>query len=77
MEIFPNPVTDELNIRTNENSGSYSFSLADITGKVVVKTEGDLTGQDIKVQLSLLNTGMYIATISINGKNYIEKVSIQ
>lgn len=77
IEIYPNPATDELNVKfPNNTNEAYTFTLTDVTGKVV-HTKNGTTNNSATIKLPNVSSGVYIATVSIGGKNHIEKVTIQ
>jgi len=69
MNIFPNPVKDYLNIRSNVND-TYTIEISDIMGRVLTILEmNNLTTQ---IDLSSLIPSIY--TLKFRKKNEIIKV---
>ena len=60
LNIYPNPVTEVLNIKIPDsaslNPNSTSFEIYDVTGKLVMNIEDVLNN---KINVSELNTGVY------------------
>lgn len=54
--LYPNPASSVAVIQTN-NKGAISYSLNDITGKVILNGEGN------EINLSNLNNGIYFVTV--------------
>lgn len=78
FEIYPNPATTELILEFGNNTkGYYSFTLKDITGKIVTLTEGVINLPTTKVNLPKLSPGVYMATIQTDKTKYTRKISIQ
>ena len=77
VSLYPNPATTELTIECAAATGQYRFILTDITGKAVVKKSGSILAGKTTIQLPNLNTGMYIAKISIDGYTSTKKVIIE
>jgi endoglucanase Acf2/uncharacterized protein YjdB len=61
--VYPNPVSDELNLRFEENIYT-SIQLRDITGKLVYAT--DLTGTQHAINMSGFDSGVYVLVLSGN-----------
>lgn len=70
IHIFPNPVTDELNISWNMTSEKMNVSLMDLTGKVLIRKE--VYNQLEQLDLSHLSSGVYIVRID-SGKGVLTK----
>lgn len=66
--IYPNPVTDELNIYTNNNS-IYGITLFAVNGKRVLKKKVDATLLEHKINTSHLAKGMYALRLFIQGSD--------
>ena len=76
-EAYPNPVVDKfvtIDITAKENS-SWSVRTVDIAGHTVKLQNADLVKgvNKLKVDLSVLATGIYFLKIENNGKAYIRK----
>jgi hypothetical protein len=61
ISVFPNPASDVLNIRTEENVEKGLITISDVTGKVVC--ESVMQGNNTSVNLSQLQGGVYIYKI--------------
>ena len=61
FKVFPNPVSDIVTITSTENSSLKSIAIFNIFGQIVYKTS--LSGNYNKINLSELNTGIYIYKI--------------
>ena len=72
FDVFPNPVSDNLMIRTNipesalQDIGSLVFELYDIYGALIRKTVADLEESSNQINVSNLNNGMYFLKIIKN-----------
>lgn len=77
IAIFPNPASTELNIDFDNAKGTYSFTLTDITGKIVLNNSGNIQASTLSIQLPQLSSGMYIATVETSGNTHTEKINIQ
>lgn len=65
--IYPNPVTDILNIEIlNENTGTVTFTLLDMQGRVI--QEFSTLNNNSVINLSELNPGAYILYITTNNE---------
>jgi hypothetical protein len=57
IEIYPNPISNELNIEATGNNGVVNFKIINSTGAVVYKSSFI---QKTTIQTSKLDTGLYI-----------------
>lgn len=67
LELFPNPVDNELTINTQSESGeSIEIRIIDVKGKTVYsQTSRTLPGNNlIKIQLSHLPKGLYVCRVT-------------
>ncbi len=71
ITIFPNPIVDYLNIKSNFISGIRDVQILDIKGNIVFK-KSILT--DEKINLTELNNGIYFLKLMDKNKNYIQKL---
>lgn len=71
FDVFPNPASNELNIRpvASALTADMSLTVCDINGKILFRKEiGNIqSGQTIKQDVSKLATGTYLLKISSNG----------
>jgi len=68
FNIYPNPVSDELYIVHNYNE--VAFKLYSIEGKLVLKGFLD----NLKINVSSLEKGLYILQLENNGKTEVKKI---
>jgi len=75
FKLYPNPVSNILNIENTVNSGIYTVELFNITGKSVFKT----ISSDKLLQLSLadFSKGIYILEISTDIGIFRERIIIE
>jgi hypothetical protein len=67
IQVYPNPASNFLNIKLK---GNASLTISDLQGKTFLNSNYDgINGIDI----SQLNTGIYLVTIQQNGKMYHAK----
>ena len=67
LNIFPNPVSDQINI-SFENSGNYSLTIFNISGQKVFSQIN--INNNISIDASILNSGLYILRVFDNVSNY-------
>lgn len=82
FDLYPNPANDVINIRTADNqiSGNTQIMIVDITGKVVLMENVNLTGSDNVVELNVANLtkGIYLVNIlGQNGARAAQKLIVQ
>lgn len=71
--IYPNPFSDKLTIQLNENEANFSATIYDIRGKLII--EKKLTNLNNELDLSNINSGMYICSlVSNNNKKTIKLI---
>jgi aminopeptidase N len=70
--ISPNPVNDNLTILFNSSNKTYDITLTTIAGKNIINKSA--TSETFSLNLSFLNSGIYILNISEEGKTYSEKI---
>jgi len=74
VKVYPNPTTDYINFEiSNLDNSKLSIQLFDVSGKLV--KENSTSTNNLRMNLSDLQSGTYFATISLNGQ-LIEKKSI-
>lgn len=71
--IFPNPANNVLNIKVKKNFGDVTMRLTDINGRIVLTKNANLSS-DAQLNISALQSGMYILTIKGEGINTNDKI---
>ncbi|MBU4537928.1 MAG: M28 family peptidase [Weeksellaceae bacterium] len=72
LRIYPNPSSDFINIEMlNHNLKKYAFSITDLSGKLLIKSENTK-----KVDISKLSPGVYLGTMSIDDYKSTKKIII-
>lgn len=75
IHIYPNPASDELNIELINKQDQAELALYDMNGRNVIKR--DIHGDFEKVSTSNLPAGIYLLTLSSNGKMiHTQKIEI-
>ncbi len=80
ISVYPNPAKGAVNVSWNiATTGTATITVSDVTGRIVLSTTADMTSANgtTKVDVSMLNAGMYLISVKNNGVNYNTKVSIQ
>lgn len=66
--MYPNPVTNTLNIQINNaTAGTYQVAAFDFSGKMVINTQVNLQGNVASVDMSQLPVGMYSVFLEKEG----------
>jgi hypothetical protein len=68
FNIYPNPVSNTLNIQLDNNSSNFSVSIYDISGKVIFSNYKFPKSIRVSIDVSHLSTSMYLLVISMEGK---------
>lgn len=74
-KIYPNPTSNEINIKVSKNFGEVKITMFDINGRKVVDQKANLEGT-ININFGSLQTGIYIMNISGQSININEKIII-
>lgn len=79
--LFPNPAKDQLTIRFDfGTSADATVIIRDITGKVVFNRHlgSNISGtRDFALDISALNSGLYMAELSYNDNKIVSKLNVQ
>jgi len=65
VEIYPNPATEYLNILSDLNQNMDRITITDSTGKKVL----DIPGNTYQINVSMLNSGMYLLRMVSKGSS--------
>jgi hypothetical protein len=77
FEIYPNPAKGFFRISTSKNQTIKSISVLDLTGKSVFRKENVTTAGEIYFNESqLLNQGIYIIQVEMNGSVFSKKLFV-
>lgn len=68
IEIYPNPVSNQLNIIGLSNESEVEMKVFDIQGKLILSQKGTINELDIRS----LKSGMYILTVDVNGDRVLK-----
>jgi hypothetical protein len=79
LMIFPNPATSKLIIRSNSTVAIQRIELLNLYGKSIKQFENIASSndQDIVIDLSGINSGVYFAIIHGKGARTVKKIMIQ
>ncbi len=61
ISVYPNPVTDKLNIRFPE-AGDYGVSLYDLTGREIIQIQSN-SADHIQLDVNALGQGQYVLKV--------------
>ncbi len=70
LQLFPNPVEDKLNIRTN-TTGKMLVNIMDINGKLLIKKQ--TVNSSVPIDLSTLSSGIYFAAVETGSGTAVRK----
>ena len=68
FNIYPNPVLSTLNIQLDKNSSDFSVIIYDISGKVIFSEYNFSKLNNATIDVSHLSSGMYLISVSLQGK---------
>jgi hypothetical protein len=72
FDIFPNPTTDLLNIKSNVVFNNATISIVDLLGNIIVTEK--LSIQNSKFRIQNLTPGVYFIIIKANNIEYTHKI---
>jgi hypothetical protein len=75
FDIYPNPATDDLSIKTNGAALMKSLSLKDITGKTII--EEKINADTYSMHVNGISTGLYYLDIQTDKGTVRRKLQIQ
>jgi hypothetical protein len=71
ISLYPNPARDEISISISDEVAKGRYEIFSIHGTKVLT--GDLNSLDNTVNISDLNTGMYLIRITVNDRSYTSR----
>jgi aminopeptidase YwaD len=78
VSFFPNPAKGFLNInKGNLTDSSYTFSIVDIHGKTVLSQHYDVSSLIEILNVSSLNTGVYLGVLETENQRITKKIIIE
>ena len=79
--LYPNPTTGNVTLQTIDNvfNGEVSIFIADISGRIVIQTEENMSGlTTVQLNTNNLNRGIYFVNVmGQDGKRAVKKLIIQ
>lgn len=77
QQVFPNPVTDQLFIRFNDNALTHDVCLSDVSGRVVANFKG-IFSNEFKIAREHMPAGIYLLSVmNNNGKRTTQKLTVE
>jgi hypothetical protein len=79
MEVYPNPATDEVNVKFVGNGGDYQIIITDLAGRQMSATSlVNVTGaQSVALPISEFGAGNYLVTIAKDGASYTQNLIVK
>lgn len=77
--MFPNPANERLNVRVNsEQNTQVIIKIKDLSGKEHLAVEKALLNgsNELELELSELNSGVYLIQVITNGKSFVQKLIV-
>jgi hypothetical protein len=76
--VFPNPTNGQFTITSDWNASNATIQVVDLNGKRVFQsTEALSAGQQLPVDLTHVNAGLYIITVSDGLRTHYSKLIIE
>ena len=76
LDVYPNPVVDEINIKWNKNE-NVSVRLFNINGQLLYYSKNINLSNPLKINTSNMKTGIYFIKINAKTGSYTKKLVIQ
>ena len=76
INVFPNPVSNQLNLLFNNNTKNAVIDLLDLNGKEILHKELNNNTAENAIDVSTINEGNYIVKILADNHIYYKKISI-
>ena len=64
LQLYPNPVTNELNIKLDNTTSNYKVTIYNTLGSVVFESNNQLSNTNNSINISKLNSGIYFVQIT-------------
>ncbi|MFY8111365.1 MAG: T9SS type A sorting domain-containing protein, partial [Flavobacterium sp.] len=77
MSIYPNPTKGGITIKIDQYSGLANIQVLDFNGRVVLKLDNQQFENQKQIDLSSLQSGMYLIKVTGVGLDYVEKVIVK
>ncbi len=74
FKVYPNPSNGIFNIRINQYSGKVNIQVVDINGRIVKESNNEDFNVEQVLDLTSLQSGVYVVKISNNELNYSQKL---
>ncbi|WP_309642659.1 T9SS-dependent M36 family metallopeptidase [Flavobacterium sp.] len=74
IRVYPNPSNSIVNVRVNKFVGKLAIQLIDINGRVILNQVDDNFNIEKAINISNLQSGIYIVKITGNDLNYSQKL---
>ena len=74
VSIYPNPSNGQFNINVPQYSGLINIMVVDMNGRIVYDVKQEKFSNDKSIDLSNLQSGMYVIKISGESLNYNQKI---
>jgi hypothetical protein len=79
FDIYPNPATGNTRLKFNVFPiRNYSLFITDITGKKIFQIdENSFSGDEVKIDFSSYNSGIYFINLIKDGKSFVKKLVVE
>ncbi len=74
LEIYPNPVDADIYLTAGTTDGNCHLAICDMSGKEIWKGDVNLSNGKGKAHIGDIPSGVYMATVMVNGVRYVGKV---
>lgn len=72
ITVYPNPLSDKLYVKSNEETGYFNLSITDVQGKIILKAEKQIFEKSI--DLSNVAEGLYFVRIDTEKGSAVKRI---
>ena len=73
LQLYPNPATNDLNIKLQDNTTNYKVAIYNTLGSMVFESNNQLSDNNNSINVSQLNSGIYFVKITDNENKIYQK----
>ena len=74
IKVYPNPSTGLVTVHINQYSGKLNLQIIDINGRIVYNVANENFNTNTTIDISNLQSGMYMLKVSGEALNYTQKI---
>jgi hypothetical protein len=76
VKVYPNPATDEVNIRIGRSFREATMHILDAQGRLVLEQPVPPETEGLSLQIGAWKAGLYFIQLSIDGERIVQKLQV-